>query len=104
MRRGVLVLVCVVGCDVRSPGAVTGGPGGGNTPAVPAGLAIEAFATPLQVVAGGTAAVNCVVRQNGALVEGASTEVDVQPAPTSLTETDSAYSVRFNRVGLYALR
>ncbi len=104
MRRGLVVFVCLVGCDVRSPGAVNSKFGGGEGTDAPPGLAVEAFATPLELVAGGTTAVSCVVRRSGSLVTGATTELELAPSPSALNETEAGYTARFNRAGLYTLR
>ncbi len=85
-----VVVLEVAACGLRSPGSGSGGSGGETAPGPADDRLVETFATPLEVLAGDTVTVRCVVRRDGQHLPDEATAIDVTPGVGTHLRDDSA--------------
>jgi hypothetical protein len=107
MRAGILLLVVAVGtaaCGLRSPGTVTSGSAPDVGPAAQDQRRVETLARPLEVVAGETVRITCVVTREGEHLPSEPTAVTVTPSTIGVVADAVAWTMAPTVAGSYLVQ
>ncbi len=103
-----IILTFATACGSRAPGTTgnttSGDADTGGSEENLGALAVETFATPLQVTAGDLVTAACVVSRDREYLSGIATNVTVSPEAGSLTPADSTVTFTPTEVGDYVVR